>query len=91
MKRYTIKLGIAFILSYILLMVVVVFAYTQISANFMMNQAETNLIKSAETVTKTIEMQLNYDYDKYKGVDTVFDRIYQIISDLDININELID
>ncbi|AUD64730.1 hypothetical protein BK011_03190 [Tenericutes bacterium MZ-XQ] len=66
MKRYTIKLGIAFILSYILLMVVVVFAYTQISSNFMMNQAEANLIKSGETVTKTIEMQLNYDYDKFK-------------------------
>ena len=66
MKRYTIKLGIAFILSYILLMVVVVFAYTQISANFMMNQAERYLIQSGETVTKAIEMQLNYDYDKFE-------------------------
>ena len=66
MKRYTIKLGIAFIISYILLMVVVVFAYTQISANFMMNQAETNLVASGETVAKTIEMQLKYDYDKFK-------------------------
>ena len=66
MKRYTIKLGIAFILSYILLMVVVVFAYTQISENFMMNQAESYLVKSGETVTKTIEMQLIYDYDKFQ-------------------------
>ena len=66
MKRYTIKLGIAFILSYILLMVVVVFAYTQISENFMMNQAESYLVKSGETVTKTIEMQLIYDYDKFE-------------------------
>jgi EAL domain-containing protein (putative c-di-GMP-specific phosphodiesterase class I)/GGDEF domain-containing protein len=66
MKRYTIKLGIAFILSYILLMVVVVFAYTQISENFMMNQAKSYLVKSGETVTKTIEMQLIYDYDKFE-------------------------
>ena len=64
MKRYTYKLGIAFILSYILLMLVVVFAYTQISQNFILNQAEEHLIKSGETVTKQIELQLLYDYEK---------------------------
>jgi hypothetical protein len=47
-------------------MVVVVFAYTQISENFMMNQAENYLIQSGETVTKSFEMQLNYDYDKFE-------------------------
>ncbi len=66
MKRYTYKLGIAFILSYVLLMLVVVFAYTQISQNFILNQAEDHLIKSGETVTKQIEMQLSYDYDKFR-------------------------
>lgn len=67
MKRYTYKLGIAFILSYILLMLVVVFAYTQISQNFILNQAEEHLIKSGETVTKQIELQLLYDYEKFES------------------------
>ena len=66
MKRYTYKLGLAFILSYILLMVVVVFAYTQISQNFILNQAEDHLIKSSETITKQVEMQLAHDYQKFK-------------------------
>ena len=67
MKRYTYKLAIAFILSYILLMVVVVFAYTQLSKNFIFNQAEENLVQAGETVSKQIEMQLIFEYERFKS------------------------
>ncbi|MBN2300475.1 MAG: GGDEF domain-containing protein [Acholeplasmataceae bacterium] len=63
MKRYTLKLATAFIITYVLLMVVVVFTYTQISENFIVNQAENNLIGSGETITKSIDAQLNFDYE----------------------------
>ncbi|MCD4827025.1 MAG: bifunctional diguanylate cyclase/phosphodiesterase [Acholeplasmataceae bacterium] len=66
MKRYTYKLAIAFIISYIILMVVVVFAYTQISQNFIMNQAEDQLTESGEVVSKQIEVQLNFDYERFE-------------------------
>lgn len=68
MKRYTWKLGIAFVISYIILMVVVVFAYTQISQNFIMNQAEDQLTESGEVVSKQIELQLNYEYDRFESI-----------------------
>jgi EAL domain-containing protein (putative c-di-GMP-specific phosphodiesterase class I) len=68
MKRYTWKLGIAFVISYIILMVVVVFAYTQISQNFIMNQAEDQLTESGEVVSKQIELQLKYEYDRFESI-----------------------
>lgn len=68
MKRYTWKLGIAFVISYIILMVVVVFAYTQISQNFIMNQAEDQLTESGEVVSKQIELQLTYDYSNFENL-----------------------
>ncbi|BCR36250.1 putative bifunctional diguanylate cyclase/phosphodiesterase [Mariniplasma anaerobium] len=72
MKRYTWKLGIAFVISYIILMVVVVFAYTQISQNFIMNQAEDQLTESGEVVSKQIELQLTYDYANFENLVTGF-------------------
>ena len=64
MKRYTWKLAVSFIISYLLLMVVVVFAYTSISQNFILNQAKNNLIDSVETSAGRIDSHLSFDHDK---------------------------
>ncbi|PKK92582.1 MAG: hypothetical protein CVV61_08985, partial [Tenericutes bacterium HGW-Tenericutes-6] len=61
MKRYTLKLAIAFLITYVLLMVVVVFAYTQISKNFIIKQAEDNLVETGTTITNRINAQLDFD------------------------------
>ena len=58
MKRYTLKLAIAFLITYVLLMVVVVFAYTQISNNFIINQAERNLWKQERQSQTELTLKL---------------------------------
>jgi len=62
------KMAIAFTVFYILFMVVVIFAYTQISRNFIMEQASTNLLNAGETISTRIEAQISYDYQIFSGV-----------------------
>ncbi|PKK93721.1 MAG: hypothetical protein CVV61_03240 [Tenericutes bacterium HGW-Tenericutes-6] len=68
MKRYTWKLAIAFIISYVLLMLVVVFAYTQISRNFILNQARKNLVTSGEVIVERLDQQLDFDYQRIQDL-----------------------
>ncbi len=68
MKRYTWKLALAFIISYVLLMVVVVFAYTQISTNFIHRQASQNLLNAGDVIAKRIDAQLELDHQKLKDL-----------------------
>ena len=68
MKRYTIKLAIAFVISYVIMMVVVVFAYTQISTNFILKQAMHNLHQAGDAVSARIESQLSFDYDLFEAI-----------------------
>ena len=68
MKRYTWKMAISFTVFYALLMVVVIFAYTQISENFIMQQASNNLLNAGETISTRIEAQLSYDYDVFENL-----------------------
>lgn len=64
MKSYIWKLAIAFIISYALLVLVVVFSYTLISNNFIINQAKSNLVQKGDVVAERINTQLSYDYQK---------------------------
>lgn len=64
MKRYTWKLAIAFILSYILLMVVVVFAYTMISRDFINKKAIELTIDKGEVIAGRIDAQIEFDYHR---------------------------
>ena len=73
MKRLTFKLAIAFIITYVLLMVVVVFAYTQISENFIIDQAKENLIGSGSTITKRIDSQFDFDYERLSDLITAYE------------------
>ncbi|MDX9692014.1 MAG: hypothetical protein RBT45_06100, partial [Acholeplasmataceae bacterium] len=91
MKRYTWKLAIAFTISYVIMMVVVIFAYTQISANFITRQATTNLSHAGETLIKRIDAELTFDYELFESavnelitVDetTVIDNLYDQIDTL---------
>ena len=68
LKRYTVKLAIAFIISYVIMMVVVVFAYTQISSNFIIRQATLNLHQSGDAVAVRLESQLSFDYDYFERI-----------------------
>lgn len=58
------KLAIAFIVSYALLVVVVVFSYTAISSNFIITQAKENLVQRGNVVSERINTQLSFDYSK---------------------------
>ena len=64
MKRYTWKLAIAFIISYILLMLVVVFAYITISENFIEREARNGLTDSSGVLVERINAQIDFDYNK---------------------------
>jgi EAL domain-containing protein (putative c-di-GMP-specific phosphodiesterase class I) len=64
MKRYTWKLAIAFILSYILLMVVVVFAYTMISRDFINQKAIDLTVESGDVMAGRINAQFEFDYHR---------------------------
>ncbi|MDX9692094.1 MAG: bifunctional diguanylate cyclase/phosphodiesterase, partial [Acholeplasmataceae bacterium] len=91
MKRYTWKLAIAFTISYVIMMVVVIFAYTQISANFITRQATTNLSHAGETLIKRIDAELTFDYELFEtevnalilaDENTVIDNLYDQIDTL---------
>ncbi len=58
------KLAIAFVISYAILVLVVVFAYTTISSNFIIKQAKENLIQRGEVAAERIDSQLRFDYLK---------------------------
>lgn len=58
------KLAIAFILSYALLVVVVVFAYSMISSNFIIKKAEENLVSRGDVIAERLDTQLSFDYGK---------------------------
>ena len=79
------KLAIAFIVSYALLVVVVVFAYTTISNNFIVNQAKDNLEQRGNVVSERINTQLSFDYDKVsdaieQAIDTQVDPVLYLHS-----------
>jgi len=71
-KRYTLKLATAFIITYVLLMVVVVYSYTQISQNFIVREAENNLIESGTIAANRINAQLDFDYSKLNDMITTY-------------------
>lgn len=58
------KLAIAFVVSYALLVLVVVFAYTTISSNFIIRHAKENLVQRGDVVAERIDTQLRFDYLK---------------------------
>ncbi|TNF08394.1 MAG: GGDEF domain-containing protein, partial [Bacillota bacterium] len=89
LKRYTWKLAIAFSISYVIMMVVVIFAYTQISANFITRQATTNLLDAGETLVRRIDSQLSFDYELFE--DVVNDLILIDESTVIDNLNNQID
>lgn len=64
MRSYMWKLAIAFVVSYALLVVVVVFAYTSISSNFIVRQAKANLIQRGDVIAERFDAQLTFDYVK---------------------------
>lgn len=64
MKSYTWKLAIAFALSYALLVMVVVFAYTHISSSFILRQAKDNMAQKGGVMAERINTQLSFDYVK---------------------------
>lgn len=68
MRSFVWKLAIAFVLSYALLVVVVVFAYTTISSNFIIEKAKENLVESSEVTAKRVNAQLMFDYDKMSDI-----------------------
>ena len=68
MRRYTWKLAVSFIISYLLLMVVVVFAYTSISQNFILTQAKSNLIDSVQTAAGRIDSHFSFDHEKLSNL-----------------------
>ncbi|MFH1693092.1 MAG: bifunctional diguanylate cyclase/phosphodiesterase [Bacillota bacterium] len=91
MKRITIKLAIAFIITYVLLMVVVVFAYTQISQNFIIEQAKENLIGSGITITKRIDAQFDFDYHKLNVlIDSYTELSLDPVEELNNHIDEIL-
>lgn len=90
MKRYTWKLAIAFIVSYILLMLVVVFAYINISENFIERQARGNLVDSGDVLVERFNAQLDFDYSKLKDtIESYEAQSLDPITELNSNIDQI--
>jgi EAL domain-containing protein (putative c-di-GMP-specific phosphodiesterase class I) len=70
MKSFTWKLAIAFIVSYVILVVVVVFSYTRISQNFIYTQARNNLDEQGDVIALRLDTQLDFDYSR---IETLID------------------
>ncbi len=68
MKRNTWQFALTLIFAYVLLMVVIFFAYVEISNNFILRQAEKELVVSNEDVANLFALQINYDYEKFKDL-----------------------
>ncbi len=68
MRHFTIKLIIAFVLSFVVFALIAVFSYTQISKSFIANQASSLLIKTGETIQKRIDYQIAFDYENLKVI-----------------------
>jgi EAL domain-containing protein (putative c-di-GMP-specific phosphodiesterase class I)/GGDEF domain-containing protein len=90
LRSYTWKLAIAFILSYVLLVTVVVFSYTQISENFILRQAQDNLLEVSSVASNRINSQLTSDYQKFKDQITFYEnQLLDPIEELNNDINEM--
>ena len=71
-------------------MVVVIFAYTRISTNFIARQAITNLSQAGETIATRIDSQLSFDYEVFKNyVDELLMTDEEIVDHLQSEINNL--
>lgn len=89
-KRYTWKLAIAFVISYLLLMLVVVFAYINISQNFIERQASKNLLDTGEVLAERISAQIDFDYNKLEDtIETYIAQSLDPVATLNANINDL--
>ena len=64
MKTFTWKLAIAFIISYVILVVVVVLSYTRITQNFIYTQARHNLDEQGDVIALRLDNQLDFDYSR---------------------------
>ncbi|MEF3692744.1 MAG: EAL domain-containing protein, partial [Acholeplasmataceae bacterium] len=73
MRHFTIKLIIAFILSFVVFALITVFSYTQISKSFIANQATVQLIKTGDTIQNRIDNQIAFDYENLKTMITQFE------------------
>ena len=68
MKRNTWQFALTLIFAYVLLMVVIFFAYVEISNNFILKQAEKELVVSNEDIANLFALQVNYDYEKFEDL-----------------------
>ena len=82
MRSFTWKLAIAFILSYVLLMMVVIFAYTSISSNFIIKQAKRNILDYSLVVSTRIDSQLMFDYGKIEDLIATYEQDPNMIDTL---------
>ena len=65
MRKHTWKFVVTLVIAYMLLMGVIFFAYIQISNNYILKQAETELVVSTEDTASLFALQVNYDYHRF--------------------------
>ncbi len=66
MRRNTWKYALVLISSYVLLMVVIFFAYVGISNNFILSQAKKELVVSTEDIANLFALQIDHDYMRFE-------------------------
>ncbi len=70
MRKHTWQYALTLILAYMLLMAVIFFAYVEISNNYILKQAEKELVVSTEDVASLFSLQVNYDYQRFADIIT---------------------
>jgi EAL domain-containing protein (putative c-di-GMP-specific phosphodiesterase class I)/GGDEF domain-containing protein len=77
-------------MSYVLLVLVVVFSYTRISENFILRQAENNLLEVSSVASNRINTQLFSDYQMFKDQITFYEnQLLDPIEELNNNISDI--
>lgn len=80
MKKFTWKLAITVIVAYLLLASIVLFAYTQISNGFIVEQAKQELETIGEEIANSFSLQVTYDYRRFTDeIDELTDPLTEFV------------
>jgi EAL domain-containing protein (putative c-di-GMP-specific phosphodiesterase class I)/GGDEF domain-containing protein len=68
MKRNTWQFAMTLIFAYLILMVGIFLAYVRITNNYILKQAEQELVTNIEDVSSLFALQVNYDYNRFEDL-----------------------
>jgi len=88
LKKNIWRIAITLILAYLVLMAAIFFAYVNIANNYILKQAETELVTTGEDIATVFSLQLDYDFNRFE---TLINHTSDPITDIDLASFEILD